>query len=335
MRFDAKTMSLVRSIVLPAVALLAGAAPIGAPRAVAQAAAATAADQKSVEIIFSPPLDTPLRFQLSRSQTKAGKTAPEIRWIEELVFSRADDGFRMTWQFDRASLPAELRSTSAAKLLAPFTEPLTFEVDNNGTPLRVLDWPAARARMTKTLAAMMPGPERPRNPADAAAGAHAIQAILVQFASLSDTDALPVLLRNIMPALGSGGYSLTLGEPVEQDAEENVALLNLPLKRHVRITLTAIDPGRTATVDYLSTTDGRSMLAMLKSMIDAFAAKGDTARVAALHKQMEQAGDLSVVDETHDVIDLPTGLVLRETNKRMAGSGSSAITEARTLEWIR
>jgi hypothetical protein len=260
----------------------------------------TAAAQRT-ETCFAPPLRTVQRFRLT--VTKRGETHS---WVEEVRFERDGDTFVAHWRMDASSIPAAMRHPLLLPMIQPFTgAPVAFDVDADGTVVRTRDWPTQQSHMLKSIEA-----SRPLIVAASGADKKRIDAVLgstrAMFAQLDAQSGADIILKNIAPIFGWGGYGLTLGQPVSGSETVPVALLGTSIERHSTIELTALEPGR-ARITLRSEFDGAAMRSTLETL-GAMGANGDAAAKARFAQSLAQAEQMRAVQATDVMLDLATGL---------------------------
>lgn len=301
--------------------------------AAAPAIAQTAPAATQIEIPFAPPLDTVLRFRITNSETVAGKTGPSFSWVEELRFVKSGDGFILHWRMDPSSFPAEMRTPITAPLVAPFTgAPIAFDLDDDGALLQVRDWESLRPKMLdlvdKAIALRTEGDTDKAKVAEISAQIHAM------FESVDAEGATGLLLKNIAPVLIWGDTAMELGKPVTESREQPVPMFGASILQNVRTTLTAIDPGQTATIEVRSENDPASFNAFMVKLMQRFA-PDDPAAKDRMAAAMEQFKEFSVVDESIVQLDIATALPRVLTNTRNATAAGVKKSETLRIEWLR
>lgn len=283
----------------------------------------------SVEVVFDPPLDATQRFRLTI--TKKGRT---VSWVEELRFARDGDGFLAYWRMDPQSLPPELMHPLMLPLTDPFTrEPTAFELDAKGSLLRVRDWHIVKPRLLKTVADSRPAVEA-RGVTGAADMDKVLAGVIAMFDGLTAETAPDILLKYLGPVMGAGGIAMEVGETREDDVEIPAALFGISVVQKVRISLTAVDPGRSATVVAGSELDQEGFRKLMAGMIDRFR-HAHPAKMAELERQVAEMQRLNMTDAMTMVIDLPTGLVSRYDSRRTARADAETMVETHKIEWLR
>ncbi len=265
------------------------------------AGSAQAAPAQRAETRFAPPLSTVQRFRLT--VTKRGETHS---WVEEVRFERADDAFVAHWRMDASSIPAAMRHPLLLPMIQPFTgTPVAFDVDAEGTVVRTRDWPIQQSHLLKSIDA-----SRPLIVAASGADKKQADAVLgstrAMFARLDAQSGADIILKNIAPIFGWGGYGLTLGQPVSGSETVPVALLGTSVERYSTIELTALEPGR-ARITLRSEFDGAAMRSTLEKL-GAMVANGDAAAKARFAQSLAQAEQMRAVQATEVMLDLATGL---------------------------
>ncbi len=312
----------MRSILAAALlACLAPALPVAAQTA-------SKAEPATIDIVFNPPTDTPMRYRITRDRAaRASRPAMSASWVEELRFTRAGDGFIAQWRMDGDSLPPEMRGPAVAPMVAPFTgEPIAFDLDAEGTVLRVRDWPAAQARILAAVdaaAQLIPAADRDK----------VMPQVRAMFTGLTAETAPSALLRNVNPVFGGGGLSMHVGEAISTPIEQPVPMLGGSVAMDVTVTLSAAEPGRPATLTSRSDYDPDSFKQLLTQLADRFA----PAEKAARKQELEQMLPEMLLSEAGTtLIDLPSGMPLRYESKRTATiDGKTVPVESLVLSWLR
>jgi len=298
------------------------------PAMPAAAQASSTAEPATIDIVFNPPLDTPLRYRVVRDRAaRPGRPAAVANWVEELRFAKTADGFLAYWRMDAASLPPEMRVPAVAPMVAPFTgEPIAFELDAEGNILRVHDWSAAQARVmaaVEAATAMIPAADRDK----------VMPQVRAMFAGLTAETAPSMLLRNVEPLFGGGGLSMEPGEVIRAPIEQPVPLLGGSVAMEVTLTLGAVEPGRTATLTSRTEYDPDSFKQLLAHAVDRFAPADKAARKQQLEQMMPE---MLLSEASTTLIDLPSGMPLRFENRRTAKiDGKDVPVETLALTWLR
>ena len=210
------------------------------PATVAQETSAPASAER-VQTRFKPPLGAVQRFRVK--VTKRGKTQS---WVEELRFERNGAGYLAHWRMDPASFSAEMRHPLLAATFRPFTgAPITLELDEDGSPLRVRDWGPLKARLIKSaesLAPLMAAGAASRGKADSATVRKVMDGVTAMYAQLSAEAAPDEVAKYIVHILGWGGHDRAVGETVEGTEEAAIPMLGASVERRIKLTLTQANP---------------------------------------------------------------------------------------------
>ncbi|QDX26645.1 hypothetical protein FPZ54_11850 [Sphingomonas suaedae] len=285
--------------------------------------AAQPVEVQRVETRFAPPVDSPQRFRLTvtkRNQTQS--------WIEEVRFERTDEGYVAHWRMDAASLPAAMKHPLLIPMIRPFTgTPLAFDLDDEGSLAGVRDWEERRTQLLKSVE-----DSRPLILADSGADAQKADAVLgavrAMFARLDARGGASVILKNLAPIFGWGGYALTLGEAVSGAEMIEIPLLGTEIERRTTITLASVQSG-VARIMIRSEFDGsalRAAIAPIRTMVE----NGDPAAKARFSQSMAQLDQMTAVQRTTAMLDLATGLP-RRLEVSVAADGKDG--ERVLIEW--
>ena len=277
------------------------------------------------ETRFAPPLGVAQRFRLTI--TKRGQTHS---WIEEVRFERDGNAYVAHWRMDPASLPPAMKHPLLAPMIRPFTgAPVAFALDDEGSVGGVRDWATQQARLLKSI-----DDSRPLLLAASGADKNEAETVLAatraMFQQLDAQSGADIILKNLAPVFGWGGYGLTLNQPVMGTETVPIAWLGTSLDRLSTITLTALEPG-IARITLRSEFEGTAM----RKMLDQLRAKvidADPAAKARSARSMGQLDQMRAVQSTHVAIDLATGLP-RRVEADVAADGK--IGQRTIIEWLK
>jgi hypothetical protein len=328
----------VKSKVFQALALITVCAASVAPT---EAAPSAPFQPKSVTIEFNPPLDQLLRYRITKTRTRQqdGKplTSNSASWIEEIRFKRrGTDGFLMSWRFDVNSLPADQRTPTILASLAPWGDvPLEVEVDDLGSFERIADWKGAQKRMQASFAALegqalkgVAGPQQAQMKAMFASVGDV-------FLKMDENSAPRAILKTLNTVHGWGGTPFEMGKPSEATSLLPIPLGGAPIVTTIKTQLTALNPGKTATVSVEGIADPASLksftLALMEQLMKSLPPeKREEGRKAFAGMTME------LTDRSSMTFDLPTGQVTAYTNERIMGiPGQGRGGEVLTIEMVR
>lgn len=283
------------------------------------------AEAQAIETRFAPPLNAVQRFRLTI--TKRGQTHS---WVEEVRFERAGDAYIAHWRMDPAALPPAMKHPLLAPMIRPFTgAPLAFELDEEGSVTRVRDWETQRARLLKVVEDSRPLIEAGSG-ADKREADTVLAATRAMFAQLDAQSGAQIILKNIDPIFGWGGYALELGQPLDGTETVPIALLGTTLDRRSTIALTSLEPGL-ARITLRSEFDGaalRSSIERIRALVD----NGDPAARARFATSMAQLDQMRAVQTSTVTLDLATGLPNRlEANVAVDGKTGERVL----IEWLK
>lgn len=298
-----------------------------APISPATAQAVATPEAATIEVPFNPPLDTVLRYRVENSTTaRSGRPAIAASWVEELRFTRTESGFLAYWRMDWASLPAPMRTPAMAPMIKPLaSEPIAIELDAIGTPLRVHDWPVAKAQMMRAIEGgkvMLP-------PAQASVLMPKIRAM---YDALTAESGVPMLLKNLAPVFDFGGVSMRVGETRSGPLEQPVPLVGGTMATTMTLTLSAAAPGGTATFVSKTEIDRESLRQLMAQLVARF---GALDAAAAARQKQEIARAVDVTAHGSATVDLVTGLPTRFENRRSSSDQPGKPFQTLVLTWLR
>jgi hypothetical protein len=323
---------------LLALALLVISTASGVP---VEAAPSAPAQPKSVTIKFNPPLNQLIRYRITKTRTRQqdGKplTSNSASWIEEIRFQRRGaDEFLMSWRFDISSLPADQRTPTMLASLAPWGDiPLQVEVDDLGSFERIQNWDDAKARLRASLSALEAQALKTVANSERARLRSTFGSVSDVFLKMDENSAPRAILKNLNSVHGWGGTSFDMGVPSETTSLLPVPFGGPPILTTVRTRLTALDPGKVATVSVAAEADPASLktftLALMDQMMKSLPPeKAEEGRKAFASTSME------LEDRSKMTFDLPTGQVSAYTNERTMGiPGQGRGSETLKIELVR
>jgi hypothetical protein len=315
------------------VAIVAATLTISGNSALAQPATAPAGQH--VDIAFAPPLDTQLRFRITKTKVRSDRPAtPAVSWSEELRFVRSGDGFILHWRMLAESLPPEMRAPAVAAMITPFIgDPIAFDLDADGNLLRVRDWDNLKPKLLAAVDSSLPAIQR-RMP-DKTEAAAIIGQVRALFDGVDAEQATTLMLKNIAPVLHWGGTSLELGKTVTETNDQTVMMLGDNVAQTVHVTLTALNPGKSARIDVRTETDQASIQQLMATLAQRFGPSEDPARKAQMERELAKMEQMTLTDTAVVIVDLATGLPTTLDNSRKASVKGVTQTETLRIEWLR
>lgn len=315
----------MRHILLPLL-LLGTALPAAAETSPAPAAAAATFTPR-----LNPPLDRPLAYRLTKE--KVTKTSEKAVFDQEVTFSRLGDGYAMSLRWlrleqdgktfdltkpDLAGLPATVR---------PFVLPMTIELDPDGRPLRLRDWP----RYQKALADVVPlmAQEAEPDPKKRPAAEEFFRCFLSRYTAMSAENAAVALVTGWPQVLAEFGHAVPLGR-----AETSVMAMPSPFADGVidyRTTSTwTRDPAGTLNLVRQSAPTPEATRALVEGMaraVEQSAPKGGPVDGAAVRKGLAGLKARLANTMTFDgATGLPREAVLEKFVTLPTGEGTERIT---------
>ena len=296
---------------------------------------ATKTEAARIEIRFNPPLDAPLRFRISISKTSGGKPVSALSWIEEVRFVRNEGGYILYWRMLADTLPPSMSQPMIAPLTRPYTEePTAFDLDADGTLLRVRDWPGAKRKLidiaNSTGALMLKAGQTK----DKAAVETVVARMIASFEAMSAEDGVGMIIRNIEPIFGWGGMAMRVGESQTGSSEVPIPVFGTSVSMVQTQTMVSADPGRSATIRVVGQID-RAALQNLMEAITARFRPNDPARRKEMEKELASVDEIKVVTTTDVTIDLAAGLPTRLDSRRTANSNGVEQVQTALIEWVR
>ena len=296
---------------------------------------------QSVTIAFNPPLDQLIRYRVTKTRTrqKNGEqpTSNSASWIEEVRFKRrGKDDYLMTWRFDVSSLSEDLRSPMMMASLAPWGDTtLEVEVDELGTFERIADWQGAQNRMRASIAALESEALKTVARPEQAQMKAMFASVSELFLKMDENSAPRAILKTLNTVHGWGGTSFEMGKPSKANSLLPMPFGGAPIVTTVKTQLTALDPGKSATVGVEGVADPASLktftLGVMEQLMKSLPPeKREEGRKAFAGMSME------LTDRSTMTFDLTTGQVTAYANERVMGiPGQGRGGEVLKIEMVR
>jgi hypothetical protein len=276
-----------------------------------------------VKLTFAPPLDTPLRYEVSTLRSRGEQEQQGI--VEQVMqFRRDGEGYVLRIELVKGALPGltefslKVGDPRMPPSLRPFMEPMEYDVGPDGEVLRLRDWDALKGKigagLTDVVALIEPD-EAKRAPAAAM-----IEKMAAGFQQLSPEQAAQLFLKPWATFLGLGRNPKELGEWYEAEIELDTGIFPTPLPATSRMRLTR----EAAVFHWEQHTEmdpkaaGQAITAYLETMIRASGDKAPEGKIAEMRKAL---GDIKINDLLEADIDPATGMVMEGSYIRSMDAG--------------
>lgn len=308
--------------------LLAGLAMVAMIGAVPDGFAADPAPQAQaakgeVKLTFAPPLDRPLRYEVSTLRSRGGQEQQGI--VEQVMrFRRDGDGYVLRIELVKGTLPGltefslTIGDPRMPPSLRPFMEPMEYDVGADGEVLRMRDWDALKGKMgagMKDMVALIEPDEAKRAPAAAMT-----EKMAAGFQKLTPEQAAQLFLKPWATFLGLGRNPRELDEWYEAEIELDTGIFPMPLPATSRMRLTrpaaAYHWEQHTQMD--PKTAGAAITSYLESMIRA---SGDTSPEDKIADMRKALGEIDINDVLEADIDPATGMVVEGSYIRSIAAG--------------
>lgn len=298
--------------------------------------ARTAAAETRFVPAFAPPLDRPLRYRLTNERTTpAGKA--HTAFDQQVVFERlgnGGDGFVMRFRWLRATqggrtydLVNEL-DRFPVEARAMFM-PMAMELDGDGRPLRMRDWPRLRDALLDMSPLMARGLED--DPARREATESFVRNLFKRYTALSAEEAVNHMIRGWPQILAE------LGSEVELDREaQSIMRAPSPFSTEAvdyatSVVWTLADGGRTLHLTRRSSPSPDSLRSIgegLTNTAKQFKPPGKRADPAEIRRMF---ADMKLTMQTDIDFDRATGLLRKAVFEKRALMNGQEGTERITL----
>lgn len=282
-----------------------------------------AAAKGEVKLAFAPPLDKPLRYEVSTLRSRAGQEQQGI--VEQVMrFRREGDGYVLRIELVKGTLPGltefslKVGDPKMPPSLRPFMEPMEYDVGPDGEVLRLRDWDALKGKIgagMKDMVALVEPDEAKRAPAAAM-----IEKMAAGFQQLTPEQAAQLFLKPWATFLGLGRNPRELDEWYAAEIELDTGIFPMPLPATSQMRLTR--PGANYHWEQHTQMDpkaaGTAITAYLESMIRASGDKAPEDKIAEMRKAL---GDINISDVLEVDIDAATGIVMQGSYIRSIEAG--------------
>lgn len=280
---------------------------------------------------FAPPLGTPLRYRLTKERVTPA--ASERSVFEELVlFERAGDGFamRITWLRiivggrtydpvkDLQRFPAEAR---------PMFLPMTMELDRDGRPLRMRDWPQLRAMLLGFVPVMARGTET--DPAKRQAMERFYRSFMQRYTALSAEEAVNHMVQGWPPVLAELGSEVELGREVRTTMQAPTPFTARPIDYDTTASWTLAKDGKTLHLARRSIPSAEGLRAAGTGLADAAKQIGTPKGEADMRSAF---ADMKMTMQTEIDFDRASGLPRKAVIEKIVVTNGQSGTDRITIE---
>ena len=288
------------------------------PIALAASALLLACPVEAADPAFAPPLDQALRYEIVQSRTNAGQVQQRIASTDRLTFSKAADGYRLTWLSGEASIqaPAPMDTVLRQLMKIAAAQPMVLEISPAGEVQGVVDlakWRAVRADMLNSLASNVHVP----------VGQDVVQRILANLKQAQHQQTDEQLTQELIdtPSLMSigGAMGMEVGEALTTHVEMPLSVGSAKVDAELKVERLADDPDGLGHILLVTSPDPAQLSKALASFMGGILESAPPEARAALKKSMESSP--LILEERVDVrYDQATGL-------------SAAVARAKTIKF--
>jgi hypothetical protein len=246
-------------------AVIGSALALTVPASFAGAQAPAAAEARTTQLPFLPPIATPIRYRITISKSGGETSPPPVSMAYTYRFDRKEDGYRLTVAAENADLgdfgKLPLSPAMREKLSTLMKLPLVVDVSGDAEIQGIEngdEYVGAFSGWIDTLAA-----ELEKNPD---AGQKALAKPIVDMLRSVPREAWTErLLENVQPVLEFAGTELAQGEPFSTEIEAE-GPGGQPLTQRISFTLEGVT-GASAEITLRSDTDPEQLAAAFRPMM--------------------------------------------------------------------
>lgn len=322
---------MIRKLLVPLAAAL---FTLTLPGAVAaQAPAASVSEVAELATRFDPPLDKPLRYKLTQENVRDGKTESSVL-EQEVTYTRGSEGVVMTLRPLRLTTGGTAIDLTDPKAPLPpvlklLTAPVAFDLDGDGSIVRVRGWEDYKRNLIASIPAMVAisEPDLAKRPQTE----RIIRNFFGKYAETSAEDAPHLVAKGWPDVLDVMGISAPAGEWMETETEETIALFPEPIGYTITLKMDQL-PGGALRIEMTSVPDPAELKAAIVGLAESMrkSAPPDLPMRALDPEEQLASMDLTmtmVVD-----LDARTGLVRRAVTERNIKTGDKKALDRITIE---
>lgn len=299
----------------------------------AQAPATEAADAADLATRFDPPLNKPLRYKLTQEKVRAGKTESSVM-EQEVTYTRGGEGVVMTLRPLRVTAGAQSIDLTDPKaplppMLKPLMAPVAFDLDSDGSIVRVRGWEDYKRNLIAAIPAMvaMSEPDQAKRPQ----AERIIRDFFGKYVATSAEDAPHLVAKGWPDVLDMMGISAPAGEWMETETEETIALFPKPIRYTITLKMDQL-PNGALRIEVTSVPDPAELKAAIIGLAEAMrkSASPDSPMPPLSPEDQMASMDLTmsmVVD-----LDARTGQVRRAVTERNIKTGKEKALDRITIE---
>ena len=285
-----------------------------------------------LKLPFSPPISTDLAYDMTITKSEPGKKPSATKVKQLLRFEREANGYTLVIKFLQVSkdgITLDLRSEASRKRLPvqlrPFFAPVALDVAQDGTLVRVQEWPKIQ-RAIEDIPNMMAAMEKPENRESARAiGRQSIK----RFLSLTPEQAPELMLKGWPSVFGFGGTELENGAEYQEDTETPAALLPISIPGTKRFSLSRESSGAGLHYHLVNEPDSQKSGAAISRYLLGMSEGLDALGRSNLEKAADLVRGMSIRDQLDITFDPGTGLTELATIERRVTIANAGEAEER------
>lgn len=299
------------------------------------AALATPGATKTIFVpAFMPPLKQPLFYRLTKERVTPSSNERSV-FEQQVVFEREGNGFVMQIKWLRVTVGA--RTYDLVKDLRLFPPearamfvPMAMELDVNGRPLRMRDWPRLRKALIEMAPLMARGTET--DPAKRGAMETYFRSFMQHYAALSAEDAVNHMIQGWPPILGELGVEIEIGRDEHATMQAPTPFSTEPIDYDTTATWTFADSGKTLHLARRSIPSTESLRAVGAGMAGVARQITPSSKSMKPEKLERVFADMQLSLQTDIDFDRTKGLVRKAVLQKTVVAQSQTGNERITIE---
>lgn len=305
-------------------------------------AAIAAPPAASVALNFAPPVDTPLRYAITRTRDRTPTGGALVRTLttteEEVRIARVADGYLATWRPLKATAPTPAGAKYVAAVADAFrAAPPEIRLDRLGRMGEIANWAvvqAALGRAAETLRADIPARVAAMPSEQRESAKRAFETPPAAIERLTADAVKRQFLGEMQLAFGWGGLSIAPGGTASEAARLRAAIFNTDLAAR-RVTRIETATPEAVTLVAVTTPDPGTVAAEVDKQIATILPLEPAESREGARETMLQVKGLVLEDRIEATIARATGIATRaRLVRRVETPGVGTQTDTFTVEAI-
>lgn len=288
-------------------------------------------------IPFAPPLGRDILYDLTITKSRPDKPSQKADIRQSLRYERSGDGYVLEIRYLSIATGGTVIDLTSGKPdaampaeMITYFEPVSFDLDSEGSLVRVRNWDALKSRYATLPDRLVAG----KTPEEAAFIRNGVETMLRSILQMSAEAAVNLVMKGWPSFLGFGGTELEDGVDYELESVLPASVLPFPIPVTIKSTLTR---GEGGDLDYHQESAPKDDSVVANGLMD-YLRKISASLPEARRKEMETQLDGMKSIRIEDVLDMRlatgTGLIREGRYQRtisLLGQQAIELTTVRQL----